>query len=89
MPKLEVESVGETVLVEVANSAIPIELTTREAFDVVTELLIHIDRARGYGEAARGEIKSPKYVESRGKNRVKGCARCGVIGCKGHRIEDE
>jgi hypothetical protein len=35
------------------------ELTAREAFDLVTELLKAIDGARAYGEWKRGEVPNP------------------------------
>lgn len=57
---VKVESVGEAVLMSIADE-VHVQLSTREAFELVTNLLREIDAARGYGEAKRGEVPNPRY----------------------------
>lgn len=63
MPTVNSYADGERVLVVLKGQSA--SLSTREAFDLVTRLLTEIDKARGYGEALRGEVsvshKVPKY----------------------------
>lgn len=57
---IEVDSDGETVML-VTDKADGVEkLSTRDAFDLVTDLLAAIDRARAYGEVQRREVPQPR-----------------------------
>lgn len=50
----EAVSVGESIMLSTIRG--DVTMSTREAFNLVTELLTAIDQARGYGEAIRGEV---------------------------------
>lgn len=57
---IEVESAGEFVIVDVDDEGGIAKLNTRDAFDLVTDLLTAIDQARGYGAAMRREVPDPR-----------------------------
>lgn len=69
MTSVEVTSVEESVYLMFKDAEV--QLSTRQAFDLVTQLLVHIDCARGYGEAKRGEVADPRHRRTRGPNRRK------------------
>jgi hypothetical protein len=57
---IEVESDGESVILVTDDVESGIQkLTTRQAFDLVTDLLSAIDAARAFGEAKRREVPEP------------------------------
>ncbi|MGW0682921.1 hypothetical protein ACWD2L_06105 [Streptomyces sp. NPDC002754] len=55
MTAIDVDSDGDTVIVSIPLASAAFELTPRQAFNVVTELLRHIDRARTYAATKRKE----------------------------------
>lgn len=76
MSRPEATSIDENVMISIpetrhgdtANRL----MSTREAFDLVTELLQAIDQARAFGEYKRGEVSNePEYRKHYKKNRRK------------------
>lgn len=55
MTAIDVDSVEDTVIVAIPLAGAVAELTPRQAFDVVTELLTHIEKARTWAAAQRRE----------------------------------
>lgn len=73
MPRAEAVALNEEVMISLPDGRHGDSnrlLSTREAFDLVTQLLVAIDQARGYGQAIRGEVADPDRRSKHMKDRA-------------------
>lgn len=60
-----IEVIAVQSVLAVSFKGVTVEMSTREAFDLVTDFLREIDKARGFGEAMRKEVRNPRPTPTR------------------------